>query len=318
MVRERRETGFSGAVLVARNGKVLLAAGYGCANYELNAPNTADTPFKIGSISKAQTATAMLVLADRGLIALDDPVCKWISPCPAAWNAITLAQLMNHSSGIADFVRLPGFRDRITLPAPLSQTVEQLRALPLEHAPGAAAAYGNYGLVLCAAVIERVTGKPYAQAMEELVYRPMGLNRSGYAADAALIPGRASGYVLSGEGLGNAPYIDMTIPIGAGSQYATAHDLFAWEEAVFGGRYFGGKLLARMLDTSPFGYGLGWIDYSADGRKRIGHVGDINGFGSFLVRYPDQGLVVIVLSNVEKTRVRRIADDLAAVALSPP
>jgi D-alanyl-D-alanine carboxypeptidase len=304
-------SGFSGTVLVAHRGRLLVRA-YGLADREFSIPNTARTKFRIGSLTKQFTAAAMLLLVADGKLSLDDPICRYLDSCPDSWQPIRIRQLLNHSSGIPDFVRLPGMVDRFTLSARLTDTIALLARQPLDFPPGSDAHYGNSGFLIAAAIIERLSGESYAQFLDRRIYRRLGMADSGYAADAPIIPNRARGYVLADGVVRNAPFIDMSIPIGAGSQYSTVLDLYRWDRALRNDSLLSARLRAEMFTRGKGDFGLGWEIADDRGRRVTEHIGDINGFGAFIARWPDDDAVVIILSNMERTKVRSIRDAIAA------
>jgi CubicO group peptidase (beta-lactamase class C family) len=307
----QRGEGFSGAILVARGGQVVTRA-FGQADREFAVANTPDTKFRIGSLTKQFTAAAILLLVEDGKLGLDDPLCRHLESCPEAWRPVTIRQLLNHSSGIPDFVGLPGVREQFALPRKLDDTLALLEAQPLDFAPGSDARYGNSGYLIAAHLIERLSGKSYAAFLDERIYRPLGMHDSGYAADAPVIPNRARGYVRRGDGFENAPFIDMSVPIGAGSQYSTVLDLYKWDRALRTDVLLPASLRAEMFAPGKRDFGLGWEIAEDDGRGVIEHNGDINGFGAFIARWPDEDAVVIILTNLQGTRVRDIKNDIAA------
>jgi len=308
--------GFSGAILVARGGRSMKRA-YGQADREFRIANTPGTRFRIGSLTKQFTAAAILLLVQDGKLSLDDPLCRLVDPCPEAWRAIRVEQLLDHSSGIPDFVRLPGMSDRFTLPARLDDTIALLARQKLDFQPGTDARYGNSGYLLAARIIERLSGTSYAGFLDERIYRPLGMAGSGYASDAPIIARRARGYVRRGGRIENAAYIDMSVPIGAGSQYSTVEDLYRWDRALRDTRLLSAPLLDRMFRAGPGGFGLGWEVSRDRGRRGVEHNGDINGFGSFIARYPDDDAVIVILSNVEGTKVREMKDEIARRLFAP-
>ena len=303
--------GFSGAVLVARRGAVLERA-YGLADREFAIANTPTTKFRIGSLTKQFTATALLMLVRGGKLSLDDSLCKFVAACPEAWRPIRVAMLLDHSSGIPDFVRLPGMRDRFTLPAKLDDTIALLEGQKLDFPPGSDARYGNSGFLLAAHIIERASGESYAHYLDAHIYGPLAMAGSGYASDAPIIANRARGYVRRGAAIENAPYIDMSVPVGAGSQYSTIEDLYRWDRALRGDALLPRALRDRMFAPGRGGFGYGWEVARENGRRVIEHNGDINGFGAFIARYPDDDAVIVILTNLEGTKVRDMKDAIAA------
>ena len=307
---DQARAGFSGVILVARNGEVLERA-FGLADREWDIANSPATRFRIGSLTKQFTAGAMLLLEQDGELKLDDSVCKYIEPCPDAWRPVRLTQLLDHSSGITDFVRLPGMRERFTQHMDLSEIIALIAAQPLDFAPGSDARYGNSGLLLSAHIIEKLSGKSYADFLRDRIYAPLGMADSGYAADTPIIARRARGYIRHDGRYENAGFIDMSIPVGAGSQYGTARDLYRWDRALRQPGLFTAESLAKMFKQRKGDFGLGWEVTTEKGRRVIEHNGDINGFGSFIARYPDQDAVIIILTNTEGTKVRGMKDAIA-------
>jgi D-alanyl-D-alanine carboxypeptidase len=307
--------GFSGVVLVAHRGEVLTRA-YGMADREWQIANDPLTRFRIGSLTKQFTAGAMLLLEQDGKLSLNDPLCKYIEPCPEAWRPIRLEQLLDHSSGIHDFVRSPGMRDRFTQHFELPELVRVIAGPPLDFPPGTDASYGNSGFVLSAYIIEKVSGRTYAEFMKDRIFKPLGMKASDYASDAPIIPHRARGYVKREGGFENAPFIDMSIPIGAGSQISTVGDLYLWDRALQKPGLFSSKSLAKMFRQRQAEFGLGWEVTTEGNRRVIEHNGDINGFGAFIARYPDDDAAIIIMTNTEGTKVRDMKDAIAARLLS--
>ena len=176
LVRTRQ---FSGSVLVADGGRIVLERGYGWASAAARVPNTATTRFRIGSLTKPFTAMAVLELENAGRLRLTDHVCRFISECPAAWGPIMLQELLTHTSGIPDYTTLRSYcrfsRQHLT-PA---QIVALVRGRALLFAPGSRWSYSNTGYVLLGMVIQRVSGQPYAAYLQQHVLAPLGLHNTG-------------------------------------------------------------------------------------------------------------------------------------------
>ncbi|HYY55768.1 MAG TPA: serine hydrolase domain-containing protein, partial [Pyrinomonadaceae bacterium] len=152
---------FSGAVIVAQNGHALLSKGYGMASLELNAPNSAQTRFRIGSLTKQFTATAIMMLQERGKLNVQDSVCKYVPKCPQTWAGVTLHHLLTHTSGIPDLLGFADFTRTMALPSPVADTVGRFRDKPLEFKPGDRFKYSNSGYVLLGYIIEIVSSESY-------------------------------------------------------------------------------------------------------------------------------------------------------------
>lgn len=306
---------FMGAVLVVRDGAVLLDRGYGSASLELEVPNTPATRFRIGSITKQFTAAAILLLEERGRLRLADPVARHVPEVPAAWSQITLYQLLTHTSGIRNLTSLPDFRTWARLPQTPRQAVERLRDLPLDFPPGEKFAYSNSNYLLLGLVIERVSGRDYAAFLHDNVLDPLGLRDTDVDNNTDLVPRRAAGHAFQfGEYL-RAPYSDMTVPHAAGAMYSTTHDLRRWIEGLLAGRLLTPESVSRMITPEKGGYALG-LQVSLSPRKVIRHGGSIAGFSAFLAHYPDDRLTVVVLSNVMGPTSEPLARQLAAAVLA--
>src|SRR5262245_15545926 len=272
---------FSGSVLVAKGDDVLVAKGVGLANIEHQVPNTPQTKFRLGSITKQFTATAILLLAQQNKLSVEDLASKHVENCPEAWNAVTIHHLLTHTSGIPSFTSLPSYRESMPLPSPPSKTLDRVRDMPLEFTPGEKFTYSNSGYVLLGQIIEKVAGKPYEKLLPEVIFEPLGMKDTGYDLPAPIVPHRAAGYRRIGDQLANAAYLDMTIPHAAGALYSTALDLHRWSMALDEGKLISSGAYEKMFTPVKETYGYGWfIDKQFD-RRRIGHGGGINGFSTY-------------------------------------
>src|ERR671912_82633 len=207
--------GFSGTILLARGGKPLVMKGYGFANMEWQIPNTPETKFRIGSVTKQFTSMIVMQLREKGQLKLEDSVCAFVSPCPDTWRAVTIHHLLTHTSGIPSYTGIAAWRETNMMPKTTEQMMAIFRDLPLQWMPGEKYAYNNSGYFLLGVVIEKVTGKKYEQALQEMILTPVGLKDTGYDWPQAIIPRRASGYRGRGAALANAPALDMQQPYAA-------------------------------------------------------------------------------------------------------
>jgi CubicO group peptidase (beta-lactamase class C family) len=317
---------FSGTVLVAQNGKFLLAKGYGYANAEWKTPNTIQTKFRLGSLTKQFTATAIMQLRESGLLSLQDSICKYLQPCVAAWKPVTLRHLLSHTSGVPGYGDVPDPKTRTIPPWTAQQIAAQFRDKPLEFAPGARWQYSDWGYCLLGLVIESVTGKPYAQVLREQIFEPLEMHDTGYDRAQTILEQRAAGYRLVGGELENAEYIDMAGPYSAGALYSTAEDLYKWDQALYADVVLPHSVLALMWTEVLSNYGYGWMvstsasatqpPWALPKRFQVVHPGSINGFTSEILRFPDEHLTVIVLANLEDAHV--VGPELAAMVFGDP
>src|SRR4051812_45443618 len=194
---------FMGTVLVARGNDVLLSRGYGSANLEWNVSNTPTTKFRLGSLTKQFTAASILLLEERGKLSVNDPVKKYLPDAPAAWDAITIHNLLTHTSGIPDFTRLPDFNSIAVKTTP-EQLIARFRDKPLDFAAGEKFSYSNSGYIVLGYIIEKVGGIPYAQFVQDNIFTPLQMEDSGYDFAEKIVTRRASGYEPTPAGFANA------------------------------------------------------------------------------------------------------------------
>ncbi len=241
---------FMGTVLVAQNDQVLLDKGYGYANLEWQIPDSPQAKFRLGSITKQFTAACILLLEERGKLKTDDPVKKYMPDAPAAWDKITIYNLLTHTSGIPSFTGFPDYRSTEAQPTTPEKLVARFRDKPLDFQPGEKWNYSNSGYVLLGYLVEKISGQSYKDFVQENIFKPLGMNDSGYDSNSAIILHRAYGYTPGPNGPVNAGYIDMSIPFSAGALYSTTHDLLRWEQGLFGGKLLSAASLKKM--TTPF------------------------------------------------------------------
>jgi CubicO group peptidase (beta-lactamase class C family) len=305
---------FMGAVLVTHGDEVLFSKAYGAANLEWNIPNTLDTKFRIGSMTKQFTASGVLLLEERGKLGLDDPIKNYYASAPASWDKITLRHLLGHTSGIPNYTNTPDFGRMSSWHATPTELVERVRDKPLEFEPGAQMRYSNTGYVLLGMVIEKASGTSYQAFLKQNIFDPLGMKDTGYDDNSTVLPRRAAGYTPSANGISNAIYVDMTTPFAAGALYSTAPDLQRWELALFGKRLISAASLDAMTTKGKGDYGMGLFIGTESGRRRFEHGGGIPGFNAKMSYYPDTGVAVIALSNLNGPGPDDIVDKLGALA----
>jgi CubicO group peptidase (beta-lactamase class C family) len=316
----------SGVVLVADRGVVVYEHAFGQANREWGVPNTVATRFRIASTTKQFTAALVLRLVEAGKLRLDAPIATYLPDYPRPQgDQVTLEHLLTHSSGIPDYPRLPRFYEE---EAARSHTTAGLLALfdslPLEFPPGSKWSYSNSGYVVLGAIIERVTGTPYAKALHEQLLVPLGLRDTGFDDPEEIVERRAAGYLHTPEGIRNAPYIDPSSVFSAGMLRSSAHDLLRWAELLRAGKVFRdpGTAAAMIATHTETGLPLGGYGFGVFvGKQTLGgrpvtviqHGGTINGFTAGFWRMPDEDRVVIVLDNGMSHDVPSLTAALAGV-----
>lgn len=322
---------FNGSALVAEKGNVILRKGYGLANMEWDVPNTPDTKFRLGSITKQFTSMVIMQLVSEGKIKLDEKITTYLPDYRKdTGDKVTVRHLLTHTSGIPSYTSLPGFfQNKSRDPYAVDAFVKQYASGNLEFEPGSKFAYDNSGYFLLGAIIEKVTGKSYADAVKERIFDPLGMKDSGYDRFNTVLPKRASGYALTPNGYVNAPYLDMSIPYAAGSLYSTVEDLYKWDRALYSDKLLSAELKKTMFTPMLQNYAFGWtvrplkLDDQKTEVATIGHNGGINGFNTLEIRIPDSQDLVVLLDNTSRgdkldTAARGIIDILRDVEAPAP
>ena len=317
------KTGAAGlSVAVARNGKVILSKGYGLAEVEHDVKADRDSMFRMGSITKQFTAAAIMRLVEQGKVGLDEPIAKHLPEYNMQGRVITIRHLLTHTSGIKSYTELK----RVMVDEPEREFSHQemlgmVQNEPLAFEPGTKFAYCNTGYYLLGMIIEKVSGKVYCAYLQDEFFRPLGLTHTRCDSNTEVIKGRAQGYTVAGERLVNDRGLATGTTFAAGGLLASAHDLVVWADALAGGKVV--SPASYKLMSTPFAlvrggandYGFGLFIDSFDGHARIQHGGDIFGFNSMLVRFPDDGVTVAVISNSMRVSSTRVAHDLSRAAL---
>jgi CubicO group peptidase (beta-lactamase class C family) len=305
---------FFGTVLVAKGDRVLLDKAYGSANLEWRIRNSPSTKFRLGSVTKQFTAASVLLLQDKGKLKLTDTVSTYLPDLPAAWKTITIAQLLNHTSGIPNFTSQKEYRSIEPFTKTPAEIAALVRALPLQFESGSRFDYSNTGYVLLGQLIEQVSGESYADFVRKNIFEPLRMKDSGYDWNASILQNRAAGYARGKNGLVNAGFINMSIPHGAGALYSNTGDLLRWQRALYEGKLLSAGALQSMTTPyqSGYGYGLGVTD--ARGSKEYGHGGGIEGFATEVRYRAADKISVIVLSNIEGSELAPLVSGLTIVA----
>jgi D-alanyl-D-alanine carboxypeptidase len=316
-LREEKAPGLS--VAVARGGQLLVAKGYGLADVEHQTPASADTVYRIGSITKQFTAVAILQLAEQGKLKLGDDIRAYVPELPARDTPITLEHLLGQTSGLFSFTSVPNWIDVGAKPMTRKQVLALFAEKPLAFAPGTRWEYSNSNYYLLGMVIEAVTKQSYADVIRDRVFKPAGMTSSAYCTDT--LPQMAQGYSLPPTGAVPSKPLDLAHPFAAGALCSTARDLVAWQRALDSGKLLHADSLAKMRtagvlpDRTSTHYGYGVFVGDLEGHPRIGHGGGINGFTSMLSRYPADDLTIVVLANAETSLPDKLEQKIARAVL---
>jgi CubicO group peptidase (beta-lactamase class C family) len=313
--------GFGGSVLIVKGGKPLAARGYGLADIDSKKPITADTKFRIGSVTKQFTAAMILMLQEEGKLSVQDPVCKYFDPCPEAWKPVTLHHLLSMTSGITSITSLPNWRSELRFKDLKSaESVALVSTLPLKAKPGEVYEYSNTNFIMLGAIVEKVSGKTYEQFLTERITKPLKLANTGLDDGKKSLPNAALGYTQRNGEIAKADVASVILPFSAGSMYSTVGDLYTWQNALLNGRVFKNKsTLDAMLTPNKGDYAYGLIVVTdRKGRKRVTHGGGIEGFLSDAVYFPEDDLFIAALTNNERGAIGEVTSALTAIAYGEP
>jgi CubicO group peptidase (beta-lactamase class C family) len=299
---------FSGTILIARAGRVLVSRGYGFADFERRVVPDERTKYGIGSITKSMTAAGIELLAAQGRLSLTDPVGTYLSGFLHG-DSITVTNLLEHSSGLRDYYSWPQYASGRSHSISRSEFLAAVQAQPLDFSPGTRSAYSNSGYFLLAAIIERVSGLPYAEFIERELLRPLRMNESGDLQDSLVVRGLATGYDAGfpPSRVQPAASVSRSWLEGSGSVYASARDLYRWLRAT---RH------ETLVALSTLSYPYGWGKRTRFGQEVLEQNGRVPiGYSSYAALYRRDDLIVIVLSNIQSEVVEQMGVGLAAIAL---
>ncbi len=291
------------AVLISRGDRVLLSKGYGLADMEQEIPITSKTIFRIGSITKQFTAASILKLQEEGKLKVTDRLTKYIPDYPRG-DEVTLHHLLTHTSGIENYTGKLDFSGKVTQVISSNELIDSFKYDDFNFKPGDSYSYSNSGYFLLGYIVERVSGKSYEKYLQETFFKPLGMNDSGVHHADLKLANEALGYSnIEGETV-NALNWDMSHAGAAGAIYSTVEDLNRWNEGIFNGQVLSQESLAAAFTGAKIrtsdqltGYGYGWGIGEQGGLKLMHHSGGLDGFTSYLVRFPQQDLTIAVLHN---------------------
>ncbi len=311
---------------VKRGDDLLLAKGYGLADIENDVPATAETVYRIGSITKQFTSASVMQLVEAGEIGLDDPMTKYLPDYPMQGHEVTIRHLLTHTSGIKSYTGLAEWRPTMKLDLTDEELIDFIRDEPFDFAPGESFLYNNSGFYLLGMIIGEASGETYREYLNAHLFGPLDLRGSSYCDERPIIRGRAEGYQSVGGELVNDDYLSMNQPGAAGALCSTVPDLLSWTSALRTGGVVSAASYQQM--TTPgtlnngtatayaFGLGIGELQ----GHPSVSHGGGINGFNTMLAHYPEEDLDIVVLSNTPGAHVSTIAETIAkwALGVGPP
>lgn len=285
------------SLLVIRDGQPVVRRAYGLADVEQNIRATPATNYRLASVTKQFTATAILRLAEDGKVALDDRVRRWLPSLPAPADAITIRHLLTHTSGLIDYedVMAPDATEQI-------KDADVLRLLESQHetyfAPGTSYRYSNSGYALLALIVERASGMSFATYLKQRVFEPVGMSATvAHEENLSTISNRAYGHSFAGGKWTRTDQSTTSAVLGDGGIYSSIDDLAKWDAALYDPFYAPAFVAATVTDDPNVAYGFGWRLSDHRGERMLWHSGETRGFRNVLIRFPERRLTVVLLTN---------------------
>ncbi len=297
---------FNGNVLVSQNGKVIFEKGFGYANFEWDIKHTPESKFRIASMTKQFTAMLILQLVHEGHVKLNSTISHYLNDYRKDISQkVTIHQLLNHTSGIPNYLRINGFiKNNSRTTYSVDEFIKEFCSEDLDFEPGSKFRYSNSGYSILGKIIEKVTQKSYQDALTQKILKPLGMMDTGFDSASTVLKSRVSGYENNLDGYENTDYLDMSIPYAAGSMYSTARDLMIWDAALYTEKLLNNKLAKKMYQVSTHrNYAYGWevskLPEKEFGKSltRINHSGSINGFNTSITRIIEDKYLIVLLNN---------------------
>lgn len=302
----------NGSILVASNENILINKGFGMANWEHNVPNMPTTKFRVGSITKAFTAMCIFQLHEKQKLHINDYLSKYLPQYPMG-DQITIYHCLTNTSGISNYTKFPNFwSSTMRLPLTLNQLIDSFKEKDLDFKPGSYFQYSNSGYALLTAIIENVSNRSYTDYIQEKICHPLGMYNTSCDDGTKVVASMASGYSYWEEPI-HAAYVDMSFPLGAYGLYSTPEDLFIWDKVLKSSQMLRKDLMDTMFTPHLGAYACGWMVSDERSRKCLNHYGDISGFCSDLLRFVDDQVTVIFLSNMNVTPVSHLCREIAKI-----
>jgi CubicO group peptidase (beta-lactamase class C family) len=307
---------FSGSILVAEHGRIIYDRGFGAADIKRNVGFTPNTPVYLASLTKQFTAMAIMMLAERGQLSYADTLSKYFPEFPTYAEKITIRNLLNHTSGIPDYVQLDLERPGLTNEDVFRTLIRQPA---LSFAPGEKYEYSNSNYILLALIVEKVTGQPYNLFLQNKIFVPLGMKHTFVYDRSRQKTSRAIGY----SRFGDVSDYDL-LTYGEGGIYSTVADLFKWDQALYTEKLVKRATLneaftrGKLNDGSSISYGFGWVIADYNGETIYAHAGRYGGFNTYIKRFPNERATIIFLTNHDFKNMSAIGNALISILHEQP
>lgn len=306
------------SVIVLRGDDVVFRRSYGLANLEERTAATPATHYRLASVTKQFTAAAVLTLAGQRKLTLDDSIRRWLPSLPPYADAITIRHLLTHSSGLIDYEDV--MPSTTTVPLRDADVLRLLeRQTTTVFPPGSSYRYSNSGYALLALIVEKASGKRFADFLHDEIFAPLGMTTTvAHEEGVSTVVNRAYGYSREGASWRRTDQSLTSAVLGDGGIYTSVDDLVHWLHALDQGRFAEAAVPRVMTDQKGVQYGYGWRIGEREGRPVVTHTGESIGFRNAVVRFPDEKLSVVVLTNRNEGEPYELAMRVANAARAFP
>jgi D-alanyl-D-alanine carboxypeptidase len=311
-------------VLLVKDGQILCRTAIGRANLEHQVAMKSEMPFRVASLSKPLTCTAVLMLVESGQLTLKDTLDQLLPGYPLGETPVSVEHLMTHTAGIPEYTELPEWWPMHRQDVSTGELIDLFKARPHAFVPGTHWSYCNSGYVLLGAIIETISGISYAEFLSKNIFAPLEMSSTfSEATPGRIVPHRVSGYSPVPAGYADAEYLSLTHFHAAGGLTSTVDDLARWFAALHAGTLISAETLRRMwtpytlADGRSARYGYGWWVGTCLGQRTAEHYGSLPGCSNYLLALPDDDVLIIVLSNDDGklNRVEQLTVEIAGAAI---
>ncbi|MEO8406304.1 MAG: serine hydrolase, partial [Chitinophagaceae bacterium] len=310
---------FNGSVLVAQKGTILLQKGYGYQDVAQKTTADANSLYQYGSVTKQFTAVLIMYLQEKKKLSIHDKLSKYFPDLPFG-DSVTIVQMLTHTSGIYNYTNDEAFMaTEAVKPAASSKILALIRNHHLEFTPGIKFSYSNSNYYLLGLIIQKASGQPYEKLMRQIILAPVGMKTAGFDFAHNHSSHRTTGYNSINDDHGDiASIVDSSASFAAGALYGSVYDLYAWHQALQKNQLLTTADWKQVYTPVHDNYGFGWMISTLYGKPLVEHGGGIFGYTSMIKRFPQDDVVVIVLSNSSSPKVQEIATSLSALVFGQP
>ncbi len=319
------EDGPGAAIVVVKDHQLLFQSGYGQADLDQAVQITAETKFRIGSITKQFTSVGIMMLLSEGQLSVDDPVSKYYPSLFADKDRITIKQLLSHTSGIVDLSRIRAIRPFMSGGAESIEIIKLISKEELNFKPGTRYEYSNSGYFILGGILEMVSGTTYREFLNDRIFKPLGMKHTHYDNRSEINGKPALGYFTRPENFVNAPDINSSILFSAGGIWSTVSDMAIWNEALYSNELVDQKYIRMAFTPGQLNngkrtdYGFGFRSCLVNEIKSIEHGGGVFGYSCYGIRIESEGLYVLILTNFERNnKYAELAPIIAAITIENP